>query len=67
MYPEPFTEIDPKTAKRFGIEDDDRIVVETNRDQVKMKAHVDDRVADGVALVPHGWGGEANGNLLTDK
>ena len=66
MYPEPFTEIDPKTAKRFGIEDGDRIVVETNRGQVKMKAHVDDRVAEGVVLVPHGWDGEANGNLLTD-
>ena len=66
MTPEPFTEIDPKTARRFGIEDGDWIVVETNRGQVKMKAHVDDRVAEGVVLVPHGWGGEANGNLLTD-
>jgi len=66
MYPEPFTEIGPKTAKRFGIEDGDRIVVETNRGQVMMKAHVDDRVAEGVVLVPHGWGGDANGNLLTD-
>jgi hypothetical protein len=31
-----------------------------------MKALVDERVAEGVVLVPHGWGGEANGNLLTD-
>ena len=66
MYPEPFTEIGPETAKRFSIEDGDRIVVETNRGQVKMKACVDDRVAEGVVLVPHGWGGDANGNLLTD-
>jgi anaerobic selenocysteine-containing dehydrogenase len=42
------------------------VVVETNRGQVIMKAGVDDRVADGVVLVPHGWGGEANANLLTD-
>ena len=66
MYPEPFTEIGPETAKRSGIEDGDGIVVETNRGKVKMKARVDDRVAEGVVLVPHGWGGEANGNLLTD-
>lgn len=66
MYPEPFTEIGPETAKRFGIEDGDRIVVETNRGQVMMKARVDDRVVERVVLVPHGWGGEANGNLLTD-
>jgi anaerobic selenocysteine-containing dehydrogenase len=33
---------------------------------VRMKALVDERVAEGVVLVPHGWGGDANGNLLTD-
>jgi hypothetical protein len=31
-----------------------------------MKARVDDRVVEGVVLVPHGWGGQANANLLTD-
>jgi predicted molibdopterin-dependent oxidoreductase YjgC len=31
-----------------------------------MKARVDERVAEGVVLVPHGWTGEANANLLTD-
>jgi len=66
IYPEALTEIGPETAKRFGIEDGDQIVVETNRGQVKMKASVDERVAEGVVLVPHGWGGDANGNLLTD-
>ena len=40
--------------------------METNRGWVKMKARVDARVVEGVVLVPHGWGGEANGNLLTD-
>jgi len=50
MYPEPFAEIGPETAKGFGIEDGDRIVVETNRGQVMMKARVDDRVAEGVVL-----------------
>jgi len=31
-----------------------------------MKARVDERVAEGVVLVPHGWPREANANLLTD-
>jgi anaerobic selenocysteine-containing dehydrogenase len=66
VYPEALTEIGPETARKFGIEDGDQLVVETNRGWVKMKARVDDRVAEGVVLVPHGWGGEANGNLLTD-
>ena len=66
ISPEGLTEMGPETAKRFGIEDGDMILVESNRGRVKMKAHVDERVAEGVVLVPHGWGGEANGNLLTD-
>ncbi|MFO7461037.1 MAG: molybdopterin-dependent oxidoreductase [Desulfatiglandales bacterium] len=64
--PEPFVELGPKTAEAFGIKDGDMTVVETNRGRVKMKAQVDERVAEGVVLVPHGWGGEANANLLTD-
>ena len=31
-----------------------------------MKAHIDERVAEGVVLVPHGWSGGANANILTD-
>jgi len=64
--PEPVSEIGPQTAKRFGIKDGDYVVVETNQGTVRTKARVDERVAEGVIFVPHGWGGEANANLLTD-
>jgi anaerobic selenocysteine-containing dehydrogenase len=66
LYPEPMAELSPSTAKRFGIEDGDKVIIETNRGMVRMKAGVDGRVADGVVLVPHGWAGDANANLLTD-
>ncbi len=66
ISPEPLTEIGPETAQNFGIENGDLIVVETNTGQVKMKVRVDERIAEGIVLVPHGWSGEANGNLLTD-
>ncbi|MGD9135606.1 MAG: molybdopterin-dependent oxidoreductase [Desulfobacterales bacterium] len=66
VVPEALTEIGPETAEKFGIQDGDIIFVESNRGRVKMKARVDNRVAEGVVLVPHGWSGEANGNLLTD-
>jgi anaerobic selenocysteine-containing dehydrogenase len=66
VYPGPLTEIGPETAKKFGIENGDFIVVETSTGQVRMEALVDERVAEGIVLVPHGWGGDANGNLLTD-
>jgi len=66
LSPEAFTEIGPGTAERFGVKDGDEIVVETNRGKVKMMVRVDERVTEGVVLVPHGWGGEANANMLTD-
>jgi len=66
IYPGPLAEIGPETAGKFGIENGDLIVVETNTGRVKMEACVDERVAEGIVLIPHGWGGEANGNLLTD-
>ncbi len=66
ICPVGLTEIGPKTARTYGIEEGDMIFVKTNRGQIKMKVLVDERVAEGVVLVPHGWGGDANGNLLTD-
>jgi len=66
LYPEPMAELSPSTAKRFGIENGDKVIIETNRGVVRMKAGVDGRVADSVVLVPHGWAGDANANLLTD-
>jgi len=64
--PEPLTEIGPKTAEKYGIQNGDVVVVETNRGQVKMKVSIEERVSEGVVLVPHGWPEEANANLLTD-
>ncbi|MBW2368186.1 MAG: molybdopterin-dependent oxidoreductase [Deltaproteobacteria bacterium] len=64
--PEPETEIGLETAKNYNIKTGDKIIIKTNRGQVKMKARVDERVAEGVVFVPHGWPGDENVNLLTD-
>jgi anaerobic selenocysteine-containing dehydrogenase len=64
--PEPLGELGPNTAEQYGIRDGNTIIIETDRGQVIMKASINERVAEGVVLIPHGWGGEANANLLTD-
>jgi len=64
--PEPFFEMGPLTARQYGVMDGDGVEVETNRGKVTMKARVDERVAEGMVVVPHGWTGKANVNLLTD-
>jgi anaerobic selenocysteine-containing dehydrogenase len=64
--PEAKAEIGPKTAVKYGIKEGNDILIETNRGIVRMKASVDERVAEGVVLIPHGWPGKANANILTD-
>jgi len=65
--PFPKAEIGPETAKQYGITDGRSVWVETDRGRSRMWASVDDRVAEGVVLVPHGGSGEENCNLLTDS
>lgn len=62
----PLAELGPETALKFGISDGDDVVVETDRGFVSVKARVDERVMEGVVLVPHGWPEEGNCNRLTD-
>jgi anaerobic selenocysteine-containing dehydrogenase len=64
--PEPFAEMHPETASRFGIKGGDWIMVESNRGEIKVKALVTEDMREGVVSIPHGWSGEANVNLLTD-
>jgi anaerobic selenocysteine-containing dehydrogenase len=64
--PEPFAEVHPKTADRFGVKGGDWMIVESNRGQIKVKALTTEEMMEGVVSIPHGWPREANVNLLTD-
>jgi anaerobic selenocysteine-containing dehydrogenase len=64
--PEPFAELHPYTARRYGVRDGDPIIVESNRGQIRVKARVTKEMMEGVVSIPHGWSGEGNVNILTD-
>jgi anaerobic selenocysteine-containing dehydrogenase len=64
--PEPLAELACGTASKYDVKTGDMIIIRTPSGRGKMKATISDRVAEGVVLVPHGWSGEANANLLTD-
>lgn len=64
--PEARAEIHSETAARYGIADGDQVTIETRRGRVRMTARVTEDVLRGVVATAHGWGGEANENLLTD-
>jgi len=63
--PDPVAEIHPFTAAEYGIEDDDRIIVETQKGQVKLIAKTTQDLRPGMVNVLHGWEGKANQNVLT--
>ena len=62
--PEPLAEMNPETAKKYGITDGDIISVETLKGKIVMKAHTDEELSAGIVSIPHGWS-EANANFLT--
>lgn len=63
-YPEPLAEVNPETAKAYGLSDGDFAVVETPKGQLKIKVKVTPELSPDVILISHGWD-EANVNLLT--
>lgn len=63
--PEPYVEIHPSTADGLGVMDGDKVVVETPRGAVAIKARCTPSILPGVISMSHGWD-EANANILTD-
>jgi anaerobic selenocysteine-containing dehydrogenase len=64
--PEPFAEINTETALNFQIKNGDKIVVETKRGSIEIKAKVSKDILRDVVNISHGWG-EADVNILTDE
>ena len=65
MNPEPLMDIHPDTAKSYGINDGDMIIVENKRGSIEIKAKITEDIGRGVVHIPHGWS-KANVNFLTD-
>lgn len=63
--PDPVVEINTDTAKERGISDGDKVVVESTRGRIEVRASVTEDILPGVISLLHGWS-QANSNLLTD-
>ena len=64
--PEPFAEINTETALNHQIKNGDKIVVETIRGSIEIKAKVSKDILRDVVNISHGWA-EADVNILTDE
>ena len=69
MHPNPFVEIHPKDANKFGINNGDLVEVRSRRGSSKFPALLTDAIARGVLFVPMHWGtlwaDNAEANALT--
>ena len=69
MHPNPFVEIHPKDAAKFGINNGDLVEVRSRRGSSKFPALVTEAIARGVLFVPMHWGtlwaDNAEANALT--
>jgi anaerobic selenocysteine-containing dehydrogenase len=66
LVPQPLVEINPESAKSLGLADGERVVVESARGSISLKAKITAEVPPGVLSLQHGWE-EANVNILTDN
>ncbi len=66
MVPDPVININPVKAKELNIEDGNKVIVETPRGSIEVKAKFTKEIDSRVVHVPHGWSDPANVNVLTD-
>jgi anaerobic selenocysteine-containing dehydrogenase len=66
LMPNPLVEINPEPAKRLGIADGERVVVESPKGSITLRAKITPDIHPQVLSLQHGWD-EANANVLTDN
>lgn len=57
---EPLIELNPATAKSYGLREGDMIWAESKYGKLQAKLHVTERCHPGMVVTPHGWGAMQN-------
>ncbi|GAH89610.1 unnamed protein product, partial [marine sediment metagenome] len=65
IFPEPFAALNPATAQQYSIKDGERVIIESPRASVRLKAKITKAVPPNTVFIPHG-GKEPLYNDLTD-
>lgn len=66
MCPEPYVEVHPKTAERYGIAHDERVRLYTRRGEMIVKVKIIEAIREDTVFVPYHFGHEDSINLLTN-
>lgn len=65
MCPEPYVEVHPETAKRYGIEHEEIVRLYTRRGEAHYKVKIIEAIRKDTVFVPYHFGHEKSINLLT--
>ena len=55
MWPELYCQIHPDKAKKHGIEDGDRVIIETSNGSIKARAWLYRGIRPSTVFIPIGW------------
>ncbi|WP_053365053.1 molybdopterin oxidoreductase family protein [Bacillus sp. FJAT-27245] len=65
MCPDPFVEVHPETAAKYGIEHEERVLLYTRRGEAVYQVKITEAIRKDTVFVPYSWGHEKSINLLT--
>lgn len=66
MTEEPFAELHPATARRYGISSSDKVWIETKRDAASFAVRLTSHIREDTIFVPFHWGGAQCINRLVN-
>ena len=65
LCPEPYVEIHPTLAEKYGIENNEWMTVESRRGSVTLRAKVVTTIRPDTVFIPYHWAGKKSANNLT--
>jgi assimilatory nitrate reductase catalytic subunit len=65
--PEPYVEIHPLLAEKYGIADGEMVKITSRRDSIQLKARVVKTIRPDTIFVPYHWAGKQSINRLTQR
>lgn len=66
ISPNPLAEMNPTTARRYGVRDGDPVTVSTRRGSADFEARISADIRHDTLFVPFHWGGRQAANRLTN-
>jgi len=65
--PEPYLELHPRLAEKYGIAQNDLVKITSRRSSIKLNAKIVKTIRPDTVFIPYHWPGEKSANRLTQR